>query len=126
MTTRSKTSGRSQIINVPFHGDEVRVVPHDDKVWVEVPSVCKKLDLKPQRQIEKLKSYRWAELLTLEAADETGRRERLQCIQLDRLPMWLVTVKTSNLSEKAKNRLCAYQVGMRGCDSTPLGNSACR
>lgn len=103
------TSTALELARVPFHGDTLEAVAADDKIWVSIIRVCDSLGIDGYTQSRKLKSYPWATTSKMTAVAEDGRRRGLTMIDLESLPIWLVTIHPSKVAFETRIKLATYQ-----------------
>lgn len=80
-----------------------------NKVQVVVKRVCEALGISDEPQRRKLHEAEWACTTIMVALDSRGRKQEVFCIDLDSLPMWLVTIHASKVAPEARERLVLFQ-----------------
>lgn len=99
----------SEIVKVPFHGDELECVRDDRGVWVSVRRACESLGMDPDGQRRRLQRQPWAVTDMMSATGPDGKTYEACCVHLDSLPMWLATIEASRVKEETREKLVAYQ-----------------
>lgn len=100
----------SQLVKVPFHGDELDAVQDEGgKVWVSLRRCCENLGIDVESQRKKLKEKPWATTVENTAVAEDGKSRAMTCIDLDTLPMWLASIETRKLKPAIRDKLIRYQ-----------------
>lgn len=94
----------SNIVKVPFYGDEIEAVHDGQDVWVSVKRMCENVEIAYQSQHEKLKNKAWAVV-----TGPDGKNYEMLMLHLDSVPMWLATVEPSRVREDIRPKLVAYQ-----------------
>ncbi|SIO37758.1 P22_AR N-terminal domain-containing protein [Singulisphaera sp. GP187] len=101
-----------QVVTRQFFGCDITAVQTSDgRIWVSLRSVCEALGIATQNQITKLRSsdYDWARAMMIIAHDASGRQQELAMIDLESLPMWLVTIKPSKVAIDAREKLKVFK-----------------
>lgn len=99
----------TNIVKVPFHGDEVTALDTADGIFVAVRPICDRLGLAWKPQFVKLTSekQRWSvTMMVTETA--AGERESI-CIPVSRLCAWLFSISASKVKPELQDALRAYQ-----------------
>jgi hypothetical protein len=97
----------SNIVKVPFYGDEIEAVHDGQDVWVALRRMCENVGLAPDAQAVKLKGKGWA--VMIEATGPDGKTYEMLALHLDSVPMWLATIEPSRVREDIRPKLVAYQ-----------------
>lgn len=100
---------RMAVVEVPFYGDVIEAVQDESGVWVSIRRGCENLGVATQRQLDKLKSKPWACVTEKVMHDSTGREQKIACLHLDAVPMWLATIDARKLKEHLREKLARYQ-----------------
>lgn len=100
----------TEIVRIPFHGDEILTVDVDGKPHILLKPVLDGLGLDYWAQIEKLRRRSWAELSLISAQlpDDRQRRQVLSC-DTRTLVMLLGTVDENRVAPRIRPKLIAYQ-----------------
>lgn len=93
---RSVQSGRTSI-------DAMQL--EDGRIMVSLKRVCEALGVSYPRQYRKLMECTWAGVAFMATPDERGRPQRLAMIDLESLPMWLVTIHPSKVAFGVRAKL---------------------
>jgi hypothetical protein len=99
----------SDLIRIPFHGDELWAVERDGKAFVAVKRVCEMLGVAEQSQAAKLKSCAWAVTTMIVAPGPDGKNYEMLGVDLDSFPQWMVTIHASKVAPEARPMLLRLQ-----------------
>ena len=99
----------SSLVPFNFHGDTIDVVEKGDTLWVSVRRVCEALGIDLATQYRKLKTAPWARIGLEPIRDANGRNQPAFLVDLDSLPMWLVGITPSRVSQEIRDKLILYQ-----------------
>ncbi len=99
----------SNMITVPFHGDELLAAQDERGVWVPIKRVCEVLGIDNAAQQVKLAGKAWATVGMIATVAEDGKKRGLFCIHIDSLPMWLATIETSKVKVAVRPKLERFQ-----------------
>jgi hypothetical protein len=100
----------TEIVEVPFHGDVLAAARIDGEVLVVVKRVCESLALHHRAQLAKLKTQPWSGVRMISTPDLRGRSQRIACVPLKVLPMWLATIEASRVAPHARAKIERYQL----------------
>src|SRR4051794_24064639 len=95
---------------VPFMGDDLvaaRTAPGD--VYISLRGMCRALGLHSQGQLQRIQ--RTAELakgLRRIPLDTPGGRQKVNCLRIDKLGLWLAGVETERVKGPFQAKLAAY------------------
>ena len=107
MTTELATTA---FVSVPFHGDTILAIQQPDGVVVvSIKKVCESLGIDYSTQLAKLKQCEWAVMGMIPITDTNGRHRETSVIDLDSLPLWVVTIQPSKVAPGVREKLKAYQ-----------------
>jgi hypothetical protein len=98
------------IVRFDFHGDELTVIPRDDKLFIVVKRACEILGIDPARQQSKLKQAKWAVTDMMSVTGSDGKAYKMMCLELRSFPMWLATIDESRVRPELQDKLALYQV----------------
>lgn len=100
----------SEIVRVPFHGEDILTVDVDGKPHVILKPAIEALGLEYWSQIEKLRKRSWAALgkSQVQVPGDRQRRELLTC-DVRTFLMMLASVDENRVSEDVRAKLIAYQ-----------------
>lgn len=98
------------IVRFDFHGDELTVIPRDDKLFVVLKRACEILGIDHDVQRKKLKQAKWATTVMMTAVANDGKTRPMFCLELNSLPMWLATIDESRVRPELQDKLALYQV----------------
>ncbi len=99
----------SQLVHIPFSGGEVMAVAIDGKPWVVLRPAFDAMGLAPDRQIDKIRSHRWATTSLTEVVADDGRVRQMVVCDVRTFLMALATIPASRVSDRARPILEAYQ-----------------
>lgn len=99
----------SKIVHVPFHGDTLQAVQEGERVYIAIRRVCDALGLDFSSQLAKLRGRPWATVVMITTVAEDGRDREVACIDLDSLPMWLVTIDAGRVAPEAREKIVLFQ-----------------
>lgn len=99
----------NSIETVKFYGDEIQAVRVGERALVVIRRMCEALAIAYQSQWAKLKKQPWAVVTMIVTTGPDGKRYKVFCLSLDRLPMWLATIEPSRANESSRPKLIAYQ-----------------
>lgn len=99
----------SNLVRVPFHGDELDAVRDERGAWVSIRRVCEVLGVSHEPQFAKLKRKAWATMTMIVTVAEDGKNREIACVHLDSLPMWLATIEPSKVKPAVRDKLADYQ-----------------
>jgi hypothetical protein len=99
----------SEIVRIPFQGDEILTVDHDGKPFVILKTAFDAIGLDADQQIRKLKRQAWATtaVTTVVAAD--GRSRDMVTADVRTFLMALATIPASRVAGEVRPKLEAYQ-----------------
>lgn len=100
----------TQLVKVPFHGDELDAIQAaDGKVFVSLRRCCENLGLGFSNQLKKLRAKSWACVVENTTHDAGGRIQPLVMIDLRTLTMWLGNVEPRKVKAEIREKLVRYQ-----------------
>lgn len=99
----------SEIVHVPFHGDDVMCVEIDGKPHVVLKPALEAIGLDYDVQRRKLAGKSWATTSLSEAVGEDGRSRQMVVADVRTFLMLLATVDERRVAESARPTLVAYQ-----------------
>ncbi len=99
----------SEIVSVPFDGDTLEGVLHDEHLWVVVKRVCAALGVDPDGQRRKLRAAPWAVTEMLPATGSDGKTYECFALDMKSLPMWLANIHASKVHPNLRSKLIHYQ-----------------
>jgi hypothetical protein len=95
---------------VRFDGDDLQVVGESrEDAWLVLRPACDALGLDEEAQRKRLLRSPWACASIMEARDASGREQRMFCVHLDTVPMWLATIETGRVRPEVCEKLIRYQ-----------------
>ena len=96
---------------IPFHGDQLIAVQQPNgTVFVHFARVCENLGLSRPTQVRKVSAHAVLSkgLLTLPIETEGGT-QKVQCLRVDLLPLWMAGLHASRVKEHLREKLERYQ-----------------
>jgi hypothetical protein len=100
----------SEIVKVPFHGDDVLTVEVGGKVHVILKPAVEAVGLDYDSQRQKLAGKSWATTVLVTAVAEDGRARQMLAADLRTFLMLLATIDERRVGEAARPTLVAYQL----------------
>jgi hypothetical protein len=91
-----------------------------EDAWLVLRPACDALGLDEEAQRTRLVRSPWASASIMEAHDASGRKQRMFCVQIDTVPIWVATTETSRVRLDIREKLLRCQRG------SGLGESAQR
>lgn len=100
----------SEIVRIPFHGDEILCIAEDGKPRIVLKPVIEGLGLDYWSQVEKLRKRSWAATSNrqVQVSDQAQRREMLTC-DVRTFLMLLATVDENRVGKDVRSKLITYQ-----------------
>jgi antirepressor protein len=100
----------TEIVRIPFHGDEILCVDFEGKPEVVLKPVIEGLGVDYWKQIEKLRRRSWAvtHLRGVQVSDQDQRREMVTC-DVRTFLMLLATIDETRVGKDVAPKLVAYQ-----------------
>ncbi len=99
----------TELINVPFHDEEVMMIERNGEPYVPIKPYCERLGIDPKSQRNKI----WASperyggvIITLPSA---GGEQDTTCIPLRKFPIWLYSIKPNKVRPDLKADVIRYQ-----------------
>ena len=99
-----------QIINIPFHGDKLRIVETDTGTFVAVRPICEALGADWSAQLKRLKGREKVFCVAVFAIQHPSGAKETTCIPVNRLALWLANLNPKTVSEEHRAKLELYQV----------------
>ena len=96
---------------VPFYGDEIVAVQQGDgTIYVLFARLCDNLGVARNRQAERIQEHSVLSEGFVQLVIETdGGPQESQCLRLDLLPLWLISIQAKRTKPKVQERLIRYQ-----------------
>lgn len=100
----------SEIVRIPFHGDEILCVDENGRPRVVLKPVIENLGLDYWSQVEKLRKRSWAATSNrqVQVSEQAQRREMLTC-DVRTFLMLLATVDENRVGKDVRAKLITYQ-----------------
>ncbi|WP_051206067.1 phage antirepressor N-terminal domain-containing protein [Oceanospirillum maris] len=101
----------AQIKTVPFHGQDLAVIPHEDKLLVAIKPICENIGVlwEPQRKRIQRNEVLSEGASMMEVPSKGGYQETV-CLPLELLNGWLFGIDTSRIKNpEVKARVTEYQ-----------------
>ena len=99
----------SALIPVPFHGNTLFLVTHNDQPYTPMKPIVEGmgLDWEGQRQKLSRSTERWGTCV-IKVPSKNGNQETF-CIPLRKLPGWLMTIQPSRVKPEIREKILQYQ-----------------
>lgn len=100
----------SDLVRIPFHGDEILCVEDEGKPRIVLKPVIEGLGLDYWSQVEKLRKRSWAATSNsqVQVSDQAQRRDMLTC-DVRTFLMLLATVDENRVGKDVRSKLITYQ-----------------
>lgn len=98
----------AQLVNIPFHGQNVQAVDVDGKPHVVFRPLVESIGMDYRSQARRLSNKSWAGMVKMTIPSAGGPQET-NVIDLRTLTMWLATIDENRVSEAARPLVIAYQ-----------------
>lgn len=98
-----------QIREVPFFGGTIEAVRHNGRNYVSVRRCCEDIGIASNSQVEKLRQFKWSELVDFISHDQSGRQQTLTFIPADKVPMWMANINVNKVDPRVAARIERYQ-----------------
>lgn len=94
---------------VPFHGDTIYCIDHQNQPFTAVKSITENLGLAWPSQFQKLKAneQRWG--ITMIVIPSPNGDQEMVCMPVRKLPAYLNTINPKKVSEKLREKIVRYQ-----------------
>ena len=99
----------SEIVRVPFHGDEVLVVEVDSKPHIVLKPALDQLGVAYSAQVSKLRGKSWATMSLVDTVGADGKSRQMTTVDVRTFLMLLATIDEGRVSDSARPKLIAYQ-----------------
>lgn len=99
----------SEIVKVPFHGDEVPVVMVADKPHIVLKPVVESIGLDYWAQVRKLRERSWATTASEAVVAGDGKVREMVTVDVRTFLMLLATVDENRVGKDVRPKLIAYQ-----------------
>lgn len=99
----------SEIVRVPFHGDEILTVEVDGKPNVILKPAIEGLGLDYWTQVQKLRNKSWARTSLVPVRDSAGRAQDTTVVDIRTFLMLLATIDEKRVAVDVAPKLIAYQ-----------------
>ena len=105
----NEVRGTSQIVRIPFHGNEVHATDVDGKPFVFLRPLVESIGMDYSTQIAKLRSRSWVNRRDIPTVAADGKTRVMVAVDVPTLLMWLATVNEAKVSDAVRPLLVAYQ-----------------
>lgn len=95
-------------ITVPFHGDNLLLVPFNGEPYVPMKSVVEGMGLVWAAQFVKIKA-KFAKGISEIEIPSSGGSQLMTCLPLRKLPAWLYSVQPNKVAPEIKDKVIQYQ-----------------
>lgn len=99
----------SEIVHIPFHGDDLLTTLVDGKPYVLLKPAMEALGVDPWSQVEKLKGKSWACTRLIPVQFPGDQRREMVATDVRTLLMLLATIDENRVAEHVRPKLIAYQ-----------------
>lgn len=99
----------SEIVHIPFHGDDLMAVDHHGRPHVVLKPAFEAIGLNADRQIKKVQRQAWAVTAVTAGTGADGKRYQMVTADLRTFLMTLATIPTSRVAEHVRAKLVEYQ-----------------
>lgn len=99
----------TEIVRVPFHGDEILTVEVDGKPNVILKPAIEGLGLDYWTQVQKLRNKSWARTSLVPVRDSAGRTQDTTVVDIRTFLMLLATIDEKRVAVDVAPKLIAYQ-----------------
>lgn len=99
----------SQLITVPFHGNQLFIATHNDQPYAPMKPIVEGMGLDWRSQASKFRSNkdRWGVVLI--TTPTNGSDQDAICLPLRKLPGWLMTLQPSRIKPEIREKVVMYQ-----------------
>ena len=101
-------SNQVSTITVPFHGDNLLLVPFNGEPYVPMKPVVEGMGLVWAAQFVKIKS-KFAKGVSEIEIPSAGGTQLMTCLPLRKLPAWLYSVQPNKVAPEIKDKVIQYQ-----------------
>ncbi|WP_225775926.1 phage antirepressor N-terminal domain-containing protein [Pseudomonas sp. Marseille-Q5115] len=99
----------TQLMAVPFHGDNVVLVGQDNEPYVAMKPIVTNLGLAWSPQRTKL-SEKFAPVVTeIVTTGGDGKQYEMTCLPLRKLPAWLYSINPNKVAPELREKIVCYQ-----------------
>lgn len=102
-------TGASEVVLVPFHGDELMCVDEDGQPQVVLKPVLESIGVDYWSQVEKLRGRSWARTGQSLVRQSDGRPREVITVDVRTFLMLLATIDERRVGKDVKPKLIAYQ-----------------
>jgi hypothetical protein len=99
----------TDIVRIPFNGDEILAAEIDGKPHVILKPAFDAIGLASDKQINKLRSQPWATTAVTEVVAADGKARQMVTADIRTFLMALATIPASRVAEAVRPKLVAYQ-----------------
>lgn len=99
----------SEIVHIPFHGDELQAVDIDSKPYIVFRRVVESLGLDYSTQLAKLRGRSWVSRRDIPTTGADGKTYTMVTVSEATFLMWLATVNENKVADRVRPLLVAYQ-----------------
>lgn len=100
---------QEQILPVPFHGDTLVMVDHNNQPFVAMKSVVENMGLAWQSQHAKLKEKFGSVITIIVTTAGDGKNYEMTCLPLRKLAAWLYSINPNKVAEHLRDKVRQYQ-----------------
>jgi hypothetical protein len=99
----------TQLMAVPFHGDNVLLVGRDNEPYVAMKFIVTSLGLAWSPQRTKLSEKFVPTVTEIVTVAEDGSLRDMTCLPLRKLPAWLYSINPKKVAPELRERVIRYQ-----------------
>ncbi|WP_374349612.1 phage antirepressor N-terminal domain-containing protein [Chitinimonas sp.] len=102
-------AAHDQLFPVPFHGDTVVLVSHNDQPYVAMRTIAVNMGLDWAGQFTKICEKFKSTVEEIPTVADDGRLREMTCIPLRKLPAWLYSINPNKVAPELREKVVAYQ-----------------
>ena len=100
---------QEQILPVPFHGDTLVMVDHNNQPFVAMKPVVENMGLNWQSQHAKLSDKFNSTIAIIAMVGLDGKNREMTCLPLRKLAAWLYSINPNKVAEHLRDKVRQYQ-----------------
>ncbi|WP_174891535.1 phage antirepressor N-terminal domain-containing protein [Candidatus Williamhamiltonella defendens] len=98
----------ANIINVPFHGDDLYVVNHNGEPYTPMKPIVEGMGMDWKSQFRKL-NQRFTKGMVILTIPSSGDAQETACLPLRKLAGWLQTINPNKVKSEIRDKVVQYQ-----------------
>jgi len=104
-------SEKSEMVKVEFYSQKIDAILKDEKVLVRVRLICQNLEIASNNQRKKIQEHpTLSKGGTHIISPSAGGNQETFCLDLEFLPLWLMTIHPDKVKEETRELLIKYQL----------------